>query len=253
MKNPFKSSKRKEGKVRTGSSKSSDVSNSSSNSSKGKSASVQSTRTPQHAKKSLASSSVKSAPNRSESMTNSENGVGSGSNGSYSNGSPSSAKTETALNSKTKPQNEESGKDASALLSANAESKPTDIFPTGTHDANSDHFISQEPKLYLELNPTEIFDEPVVMKSYNSIPVLEMTRLPRGGVSFETEAVGRVQVSYHDPTPHRGDHRWMFLLTNIIFCLLNSVWYSPRNNQRQYAFGIRYSGCLYCPSGAILS
>eukprot|EP00978_Attheya_sp_CCMP212_P003499 scaffold7218_cov52-Attheya_sp.AAC.5 len=193
MKNPFKPSKRKEGKVKTGSRKSPDVSNSSSNSSKGKSASVQSTKTPQHAKKSLASSSLKSAPKPSKSMTNSENGVGSGSNGSYSTGSPSSAKTETALNSKTKPQNEESGKNASAPLSANAESKPTDIYPTGTHDANSEHTRSQESKLYLEINPTEVFDEPVVMKSYNSIPVLEMTRLPRGGVSFETEAVGRVQ------------------------------------------------------------
>lgn len=30
---------------------------------------------------------------------------------------------------------------------------------------------------------------------YDSIPLLEQTKLPRGGISIETKAVGRVQVS----------------------------------------------------------
>lgn len=39
------------------------------------------------------------------------------------------------------------------------------------------------------------FGEPLHMtKAYNEIPVLEQTKLPRGGVSVETQAVGRVQV-----------------------------------------------------------
>ena len=37
-------------------------------------------------------------------------------------------------------------------------------------------------------------DAPYVVRSYNTIPLLEQTKLPRGGISMETEAVGRVQV-----------------------------------------------------------
>jgi len=37
-------------------------------------------------------------------------------------------------------------------------------------------------------------DAPHVIKSYDAVPVLEQTKLPRGGVSVETQAVGRVQV-----------------------------------------------------------
>lgn len=35
-----------------------------------------------------------------------------------------------------------------------------------------------------------------VANNYDSIPVLEQTKLPRGGVSVDTQAVGRVQVRY---------------------------------------------------------
>jgi hypothetical protein len=31
--------------------------------------------------------------------------------------------------------------------------------------------------------------------AYDSIPLLEQTKLPRGGISMETKAVGRIQVS----------------------------------------------------------
>lgn len=37
-------------------------------------------------------------------------------------------------------------------------------------------------------------EAPHVVKAYDAIPVLEQTKLPRGGVSVETKAVGRVQV-----------------------------------------------------------
>jgi len=40
----------------------------------------------------------------------------------------------------------------------------------------------------------EVGEPPHMTKSYNGIPVLEQTKLPRGGVSVETQAVGRVQV-----------------------------------------------------------
>jgi len=38
-----------------------------------------------------------------------------------------------------------------------------------------------------------------ISRAYDSIPLLEQTKLPRGGVSIETEAVGRVQVSIMCP------------------------------------------------------
>ena len=47
--------------------------------------------------------------------------------------------------------------------------------------------------------PKEDFiDAPHVAKSYDSLPLLEQTKLPRGGVSVETKAVGRVQVRHSD-------------------------------------------------------
>ena len=39
-------------------------------------------------------------------------------------------------------------------------------------------------------------DAPHVVRSYNAIPLLEQTKLPRGGISMETQAVGRVQVCF---------------------------------------------------------
>ena len=45
----------------------------------------------------------------------------------------------------------------------------------------------------------DVFDTtPNVIQSYAQVPLLELTKLPRGGVSMETEAVGRVQVSFGD-------------------------------------------------------
>jgi hypothetical protein len=38
-------------------------------------------------------------------------------------------------------------------------------------------------------------DSPQVKKAYDAVPVLEQNKLPRGGVSIETKACGRVQVS----------------------------------------------------------
>lgn len=37
-------------------------------------------------------------------------------------------------------------------------------------------------------------DAPHIIRSYDSVPLLEQTKLPRGGISMETQAVGRVQV-----------------------------------------------------------
>lgn len=39
----------------------------------------------------------------------------------------------------------------------------------------------------------KIFDDPSVVKAYDSIPILELTKLPRGGISLDSKAVGRLQ------------------------------------------------------------
>jgi len=42
-------------------------------------------------------------------------------------------------------------------------------------------------------NRSRIYDDPAVVAGYNSVPLLEMDQLPRGGISIETQAVGRIQ------------------------------------------------------------
>jgi len=39
----------------------------------------------------------------------------------------------------------------------------------------------------------KIYDDPSVLRSYSNVPILEIQQLPRGGLSFETKAVGRIQ------------------------------------------------------------
>jgi hypothetical protein len=42
---------------------------------------------------------------------------------------------------------------------------------------------------------TKIFDDAALTAGYESVPLLKIDTLPRGGISFETKGVGRVQVS----------------------------------------------------------
>jgi hypothetical protein len=48
---------------------------------------------------------------------------------------------------------------------------------------------------------SKIFDDTSVVRGYDSVPLIEIDALPRGGISLETKAVGRIQV-----------RRWNFLL-----------------------------------------
>lgn len=45
-------------------------------------------------------------------------------------------------------------------------------------------------------NRSRIYDDPAVVAGYNSVPLLDLDQLPRGGISIETKAVGRIQVSH---------------------------------------------------------
>lgn len=41
---------------------------------------------------------------------------------------------------------------------------------------------------------SRIYDDPAVIAGYNSVPLIELDRLPRGGISLETKSIGRIQV-----------------------------------------------------------
>lgn len=56
-------------------------------------------------------------------------------------------------------------------------------------------------------------DPPEIAASYNAIPVLEQTILPRGGISMDTQAVGRVQVCSYS---HSFVHTLSFPSSNFL-------------------------------------
>jgi hypothetical protein len=45
---------------------------------------------------------------------------------------------------------------------------------------------------------SKIFDDPAITRGYESVPLIDIDTLPRGGISFDTKAVGRVQVRLLD-------------------------------------------------------
>jgi|AntRauTorckE5430_2_1112549.scaffolds.fasta_scaffold01782_7 hypothetical protein len=72
-------------------------------------------------------------------------------------------------------------------------------------------------------------EDPSIMKMYDRIPELETTKLPRGGISIDTEAVGRVQVCVHTIcswTPVAKPFSYVFYVHVLI------VWIATRDNQR---------------------
>ena len=58
-----------------------------------------------------------------------------------------------------------------------------------SHIASTSGSVKRRPS-------AKIFDDPAIVRGYDSVPIIEIDVLPRGGISFETEAVGRVQVSF---------------------------------------------------------
>lgn len=76
------------------------------------------------------------------------------------------------------------------------ESPPSD--PTSTMNLKAASPVKVPPTSQDTEDSLGIFPETIspVVHSYDQIAVLEQTKLPRGGVSVETKAVGRVQVSF---------------------------------------------------------
>lgn len=81
--------------------------------------------------------------------------------------------------------------------STSGPSQPTTAWPA-PNVPNPTRSLGYAPKLIRpkKKGPGEkdvIFDDPSVVRSYNAIPLIEIDALSRGGLSMETQAVGRVQ------------------------------------------------------------
>jgi hypothetical protein len=76
-------------------------------------------------------------------------------------------------------------------------------------------------------------EDPSVTRMYRLIPELDTTKLPRGGISVDTEAVGRVQVSLFAYI-YAGISIFSHSDLNLCsFCHITViVWNTARNNQR---------------------
>lgn len=79
-----------------------------------------------------------------------------------------------------------------ALLGSAGESAASSVQLEDTHEPSIN---SNTPEGTATPEYPDESEDPFLISSYGDIPVLEQTKLPRGGVSVETSAVGRVQVS----------------------------------------------------------
>ncbi len=71
-----------------------------------------------------------------------------------------------------------------------------------------------------------------ISMAYDSIPLLEQTKLPRGGISIETKAVGMVQVRKAGLALVDCFCKLVFAASNPCRMSFLTVWYPTRNNQR---------------------
>ena len=84
---------------------------------------------------------------------------------------------------------------AAASRQENNASMPEQSFSTQLNGSKRKQSVGSTQNCSETTVPSNLFDDaPNVVKSYAAVPLLEQTKLPRGGVSMETQAVGRVQV-----------------------------------------------------------
>lgn len=68
----------------------------------------------------------------------------------------------------------------------------------------------------------KIYDDPSVLRSYSNVPILEIQQLPRGGLSFETKAVGRIQVIFFSITSLMSNIFRNFMISIFICFILEA-------------------------------
>jgi len=87
----------------------------------------------------------------------------------------------------------------SSLETTGAKDTETQASPGGDkYKGVSENFKGLTPAQRFDVKEVEKFHPEGLSRlgdAYDSIPLLEQTKLPRGGISLETKAVGRVQVS----------------------------------------------------------
>ena len=63
---------------------------------------------------------------------------------------------------------------------------------SGPHSSN----LKSQPHQHRRRQSNKIFDDPIITQGYESVPLITIDTLDRGGISLETKSVGRVQVRY---------------------------------------------------------
>jgi hypothetical protein len=91
-------------------------------------------------------------------------------------------------------------------------------------------------------------DSPQIKKAYDAIPVLEQNKLPRGGVSIETKAVGRIQVS---KKCRKKAFMWrlsffLFALIKTHFILLFSLVFHRKRSRIACGWVCQFRRCILC-------
>jgi hypothetical protein len=89
-------------------------------------------------------------------------------------------------------------------------------------------------------------DSPQIKKAYDAVPVLEQNKLPRGGVSIETKAVGRIQVS--DTCVEGGlvgrDFPFSFALIKTHFILFFSLVFHRKRSRIACGWVCQFHRCI---------
>lgn len=61
---------------------------------------------------------------------------------------------------------------------------------SGSHSTS----LKSQPQQHRRRQSNKIFDDPIITQGYESVPLITIDVLDRGGISLETKSVGRVQV-----------------------------------------------------------
>lgn len=107
------------------------------------------------------------------------------------------SETPEAPASKTESQTKSPKKEVKKGGGANSDSESSEKHPVengkdnGAGGSGSDTSNKKNKK-----KNKESLKDSEVIKTYSDVPMLEINKLPRGGVSIDTKAVGRVQVRY---------------------------------------------------------
>lgn len=98
------------------------------------------------------------------------------------------------VSGKATEQNVSKSTSASSIIFDQTAETSAQLSPVSSREGNRASQPPSSETMRAPSNEEEMADGPSIANSYAAIPVLEQTKLPRGGVSVETKAVGRVQV-----------------------------------------------------------